>query len=79
MARILFTWELGGGLGHVAPHLPLANGLRDKGHEVAFVLRDLRFAETSLSQHDLPYYQAPVVLRSAADRIPNIYTFAHFL
>lgn len=25
MARILFTWELGGGIGHVAPYLPIAN------------------------------------------------------
>ena len=79
MARILFTWELGGGMGHVAPHLPLAIGLRNKGHEVAFILRDLRFAETSLGRHNFPYFQAPVILKSPDDRISSIHTFAQIL
>ena len=79
MARILFTWELGSGMGHVAPYLSLANGLRDKGHDVAFVLRDLLFAEISLGQHDFPYYQAPVVLNAVDNKIPNVYTFSQML
>jgi UDP:flavonoid glycosyltransferase YjiC (YdhE family) len=79
VARILFTWELGGGMGHVAPYLSLANGLREKGHEVAFILRDLRLAETSLGQYDFPYFQAPVILRKAENEIPTPYTFAQIL
>ena len=79
MARILFTWELGGGMGHVAPYLPLAKGLRDKGHEVAFVLRDLQFAETSLGEHNFPYYQAPVVLQTVRNRIPTPHIFSQIL
>lgn len=79
MARILFTWELGGGMGHVAPYLPLAQGLRDKGHEVAFVLRDLQFAETTLGKYDLPYYQAPVVLQTVRNRIPTPHIFPQIL
>lgn len=79
MARILFTWELGGGIGHVAPYLPLANSLREKGHEVAFILRDLRMAETSLGQDDFPYFQAPVTLRKAENEIVTPYTFAQIL
>lgn len=79
MARILFTWELGGGMGHVAPYLSLANGLREKGHQVAFTLRDLRMAETTLGQHDFPYFQAPVILRKAENAIPVAHTFAQIL
>lgn len=79
MARILFTWELGGGMGHVAPYLALANGLRDKGHEVAFILRNLRLAETSLGQHDIPYFQAPVMLGKAENEVLTPYTFAQIL
>lgn len=79
MARILFTWELGGGLGHVAPYVSLARGLRDKGHEVAFILRDLRQAETSLGEEGFPYFQAPVMLRSAENEIRTPYTFAQIL
>jgi UDP:flavonoid glycosyltransferase YjiC (YdhE family) len=66
-------------MGHVAPYLPLANSLRAKGHEVAFILRDLRLAETSLGQYDLPYFQAPVMLRSAENEIRTPYTFAQIL
>lgn len=79
MARILFTWELGGGMGHVAPYLPLAKGLRDKGHEVAFVLRDLYSAETSLGQNNFPYFQAPVALSPAENRNPSPHIFAQLL
>jgi len=73
VARILFTWELGGSMGHVAPYLSLANSLREKGHEVAFILRVLRLAETSLGQHGLPYFQAPVMLRKAENEIVTPY------
>ena len=79
MSRILFTWELGGGMGHVAPYLPLAKGLRDKGHEVAFVLRDLCFAETCLGQNDFSYFQAPVALAPADNRNPSPHIFAQLL
>ncbi len=40
MAKILFTWELGGGLGHVVPYLGVIAGLQHRGHRVAFALRD---------------------------------------
>ena len=79
MAKILFTWELGGGMGHVAPYLPLARGLREKGHEVAFVLRDLSQAETSLGQAGFPYFQAPIVLKGVGNQIHNPSTFAQIL
>lgn len=79
MARILFTWELGGGMGHMAPYLPLINGLRDKGHEVAFALRNLGLAQTTLGKWDIPYFQAPVLLGQVADRINQPHTFAQLL
>jgi len=79
VARILFTWELGGGMGHVAPYLTLAKGLRQKGHEVAFSLRDLRLAEISLGAEDFAYFQAPVMLGTAENEIASPYTFAQIL
>lgn len=79
MARILFTWELGGGMGHIAPYLALIRGLRDKGHEIAFVLRNLRFAETTLGKDHIPYFQAPVLLAPVEDEIQNPHTFAQIL
>ena len=44
VARILFTWELGGGLGHLANMAPLAEGLAQAGHQVYVALRDLTSA-----------------------------------
>ena len=44
MSRILFAWELGGNYGHLSKLLPLARLLRQRGHEPAFVVRDLAVA-----------------------------------
>src|SRR4051794_39001978 len=40
---ILFTWELGGGLGHIARLRPLAEAMQGLGRSVAFAVRDVRF------------------------------------
>lgn len=79
MARILFTWELGGGMGHVAPYLPLIEGLRQQGHTVAFALRNLKFAESVLGSRDIPYFQAPVMLGKTLPEINPPHTFAQIL
>ena len=79
MARILFTWELGGGMGHVAPYLPLIEGLRERGHEVGFALRNLQFAELSLGSRGIPFFQAPAMQGRFADNINEPYTFAQIL
>lgn len=79
MARILFTWELGGGMGHVAPYLPLIEGLRQQGHTVAFVLRNLKFAESVLGVRGIPYFQAPVMLGNTPPEINPAHTFAQIL
>ena len=38
MSRILLCWELGGNLGHLMRLLPVARGLRLRGHEVIWAL-----------------------------------------
>lgn len=45
MSRVDFAWELGAGTGHVAPLMPIAGALRERGHEVRFVLREPRAGE----------------------------------
>ena len=61
MARVLYAWELGGGMGHIARAGPIINGLRDRGHEVFVALRDLARA-TSLLDHidDIHLLQSPL-------------------
>ncbi len=79
MARVLLTWELGGGLGHLASLLPLARGLRERGHRVFVALRDLSRAAKVFAGVDLSYLQAPIKTRAAGPRISPPRTFAHIL
>jgi hypothetical protein len=41
MATLLYAWELGGGVGHLANLLSLARGLCERGYRVVASLRDL--------------------------------------
>lgn len=47
--RILFAWELGANLGHLARDIPVAEQLRKLGHDVTFAARDLRVAQEMLA------------------------------
>ena len=61
MARILFTWELGGGMGHSLCHRPLLNALIAAGHDVWFAMRSVEDAETIFAGMDIHLLQAPAV------------------
>lgn len=60
MARIIYAWELGGDYGHINSFMPLALVLRDQGHEVIFIVRDLTNAEKAIAKHRFQILQAPV-------------------
>lgn len=59
MSRILLSWELGGGYGHIPLLGALAAALNDLGHRCAFALREVTAAEEfGLSRYG-PVFQAP--------------------
>ncbi len=62
MARVLYVWELGGGIGHISRAAPIIEGLRREGHEVWVALRDLSRAITLLHSVDLKLLQCPLWL-----------------
>ena len=68
-ACILIAWELGGGWGHLAKALLLAERLREGGSEVVFVVRDLRAAHRLLPP-DYLVFQAPLALTLLKDAPP---------
>lgn len=76
MATILFAWELGAGLGHINLMRPLAEGLRQRGHDVRLALRDLSRASELFDPTVFLFYQAPCKLGPVPDvvRVPR--TFA---
>lgn len=62
MATFLYTWELGGELGHISRVLPLALAARAHGHQLILVLKDVSRAESVLERHGITYLQAPLWL-----------------
>ena len=76
MARILLCWELGGGLGHLVPLAETGRELERAGHEVAFALRDLAYANALLDLPGTRIYQAPVLLPLWRDNdvLPETFT-----
>lgn len=70
--RILFAWELGEHLGHVAKFLPLALAMRERGFDPLFAVRDTHSAEVVLGPHGLPWLQAPVAIGPAVAAGPAL-------
>jgi UDP:flavonoid glycosyltransferase YjiC (YdhE family) len=60
MGRILMTWELGAGRGHLAPLLSLATRLRDAGQQVELAVRDPADARPFLEQAGLRGHASPI-------------------
>lgn len=59
MAKVLYAWELGAGLGHLGAFLPLARALRDKGHEVHWAVASSMSAARLLDPAGFTWLQAP--------------------
>ena len=59
MAKVLFAWELGDGLGHVMRMLPLAERLREAGHECHFAVRNVPPCHRVVAGRGFPMHQAP--------------------
>lgn len=59
MARFLLAWEFGDGLGHASRFRPLAQSLRQRGHEVDLMLREIVHARSVLGDLGLRVLQAP--------------------
>lgn len=61
VAKILITWELGGGLGHIVPLVPIANALADHGHSVTMALKDVSRMPADSVRQSVRYVAAPVL------------------
>lgn len=74
MGCILIAWELGEAFGHLARCLRLAHGLRQRGHNVVLVLKDVRLPAGHDAAEGLTVLQAPLTPHSRADRrMPSNY------
>ncbi len=62
MARILFAWELGGGVGYVDRLAQVATALEAEGHEPVFVVRDLVGTAAFFARRTWIVMQAPMAV-----------------
>src|SRR5450631_455669 len=60
MARVAFTWELGGELGHAMACNALARLLHARGHRIAFMFRELHQLSFLADTSAYEIFQAPV-------------------
>lgn len=65
MSRILFAWELGANLGHLSRDVPVAEKLREAGHDVVFAVRDTRVAAEILIPRQFYFIQSPIYIGRA--------------
>ena len=79
MAKILITWELGGGSGHLVPLRPIVQSLCGHGHAVVAALRDVARAGGVFAGLPVQFLQAPFRISPVRDEIKPPFTFAHIL
>jgi UDP-N-acetylglucosamine:LPS N-acetylglucosamine transferase len=79
MARILFAWELGAGLGHVTCQKPVAVGLRERGHDVVLAVRDIRAAAAVFADAGLSFIPCPYQSWRVPPRFRPLMTYSHLL
>ena len=79
MGTALLTWELGAGLGHLVNLLPIAEGLKQRGHRVVAALKDLSRADRFFGSHGVEFVQAPVRQNPPPALIEPPRTYAHVL
>jgi hypothetical protein len=78
MARIAFAWELGGEFGHAMACSALARMLQARGHEIAFLFRELHQLSFIADTSDYAVFQAPVSVREG-HRVAIPASFAEIL
>lgn len=74
MKRVLYAWEMGAGLGHVAAFLPIASALREQGCEIVCAVRDTGTAAPLLSTRRIPWLQAPFLSETPVSAPLQSYT-----
>ena len=79
MAKILFTWELGAGSGHVAPYLNLVKYLEGEGHQIYHALRYLNRAQQFFNDTNVTFLQAPATFIATKDRVKVSNSYARII
>lgn len=61
MSKIFYAWEFGSNFGHIGAFLPLARALRERGHDIRWVVAQTEPAARLLGQDGFVWMQAPTI------------------
>jgi UDP:flavonoid glycosyltransferase YjiC (YdhE family) len=64
VSRIVFAWELGGGLGHLGPFRPIAERLAGRGHDITIAASDVERAHIAFGSRPVKIAQAPICTKT---------------
>lgn len=75
--NILFTWELGGGYGHLAGFTSLARALLDEGYTISAAVKNINdaarvFGDLPISLYQAPIFRHPVDEKNVTHSYPEI-------
>ena len=79
MSRIMFTWELGGGSGHISPYLDLISKLEADGHEIFYAVKQLEKVYSLMQGKQVTWFQAPTVLIHGRHQVKPVHSYAHII
>ncbi|MDO8340740.1 MAG: hypothetical protein Q7T59_02095, partial [Candidatus Woesebacteria bacterium] len=74
MARIAYAWEFGAHLGHIGAFLPMARALRERGHDIDWIVAQVSSAARLLDKEGFTWLQAPVIAEARREGPPLTYT-----
>ena len=79
MARILFTWELGRGFGHLAAYRRAFTLLSERGHSILLAVRDLANTERVYGDTAIPAVQAPILANRSTELVVKVCSYAQIM
>ena len=73
MSKLLYAWEFGANLGHIGTFLPVARELRNRGHDVNWVVTHTNQAVKLLDRDSFAWLQAPTMGETRREGPPLSY------
>jgi len=73
MSKLLYAWEFGANFGHIGAFLPLARTLRQRGHDIRWVVAQTGPAARLLALAQFTWLQAPVAREAPRTTAPLSY------
>jgi spore coat polysaccharide biosynthesis predicted glycosyltransferase SpsG len=79
MGKVVFTWELGGGMGHIVRYIPFLASQLENGHEAILLLKDLTHVNSLLADSTATCLPAPKRTKPITKPIRVPCTYTHIL